>query len=469
MKTNRAVRYRLHPKPAKARLMAGTAGACRFVWNWWVGRLKAEYEASEESYIRARLDDPGFYWREAVAYHAEIESARAKHRAREAAAIAAGKEAPKFKAPKKPESLRKPKCGYRFYSANDPFTALRRAEDTAWLQEYSRNNVFCVLKKVEVAYKNFFNGAGGLPRFHGKHTTAPSFPLFAKAAFDISGRWLKIQRIGWIRFSGHNPYPDGKPVSGTVKKEAGRWYAYIVYEVDVAENENTGPVVAIDRNVGQVAVGSGKDDCRIIPLPDVARHERRYKRYQRQLARQVKGSRRRAKTKTHMQRVAEKIRHTRHDWAHQTTRAIADAYGMAVIEDLNTKAMTASAKGTADNPGKNVKAKAGLNRGVLGSVWGKFEQLLAYKMPTEKTPAPYTSQRCAECGHTEPGNRPSQSVFKCLSCGHTDNADINAVLNILAAHAAKAATGKVVVRRGVAGQSDRTVKRRKPTQLRLVA
>jgi putative transposase len=45
----------------------------------------------------------------------------------------------------------------------------------------------------------------------------------------------------------------------------------------------------------------------------------------------------------------------------------------------------------------------------------------------------HTSQRCSACGHTAPGNRPSQKLFQCLSCGHSENADVNAAKNILQA------------------------------------
>jgi transposase len=42
----------------------------------------------------------------------------------------------------------------------------------------------------------------------------------------------------------------------------------------------------------------------------------------------------------------------------------------------------------------------------------------------------YTSQACNECGHTERGNRRSQSEFVCKGCGHVAHADINAALNL---------------------------------------
>ena len=45
--------------------------------------------------------------------------------------------------------------------------------------------------------------------------------------------------------------------------------------------------------------------------------------------------------------------------------------------------------------------------------------------------ARHTSQMCRLCGHVERGNRRGLE-FRCLRCGHTDDADVNASLNILA-------------------------------------
>ena len=61
--------------------------------------------------------------------------------------------------------------------------------------------------------------------------------------------------------------------------------------------------------------------------------------------------------------------------------------------------MTASAKGTAEAPGRNVRAKAGLNRSILASGWAGLASKLDYKAAEliEVDPA-YTSQTCHECG-----------------------------------------------------------------------
>ena len=102
------------------------------------------------------------------------------------------------------------------------------------------------------------------------------------------------------------------------------------------------------------------------------------------------------------------------------------------MEDLKTKNMTKSAKGTLQEPGKNVAQKSGLNRSILKTGWYKLERALAYKTTVHKVAPHYTSQRCNRCGMTNRKNRKTQSEFRCVGCGHLDNADINAAKNILA-------------------------------------
>ena len=122
----------------------------------------------------------------------------------------------------------------------------------------------------------------------------------------------------------------------------------------------------------------------------------------------------------------------RDDATHQASRTLADTAHTVVVEDLNTKGMTASAKGTREEPGTNVKAKAGLNRAILASGWGQLERKLAYKAGhVVKVDPAYTSQTCSRCGHAGKVNRPSQAVFACQACGWALNADHNAAINIL--------------------------------------
>jgi len=126
------------------------------------------------------------------------------------------------------------------------------------------------------------------------------------------------------------------------------------------------------------------------------------------------------------------------DWQHKTTTAIAQKYGTVVVEDLHITNMVKSAKGTVDEPGKNVKAKSGLNRSISQEAWGRTVTMLTYKTACNggalvKVPAAYTSQRCSVCGFITPGSREDQATFVCKNpdCGWSGNADHNAARNIL--------------------------------------
>ena len=116
---------------------------------------------------------------------------------------------------------------------------------------------------------------------------------------------------------------------------------------------------------------------------------------------------------------------------------------MIRVENLRIVDMTRAAKGTVAEPGRNVRAKAGLNREILASGWGILVRRLEQKAPgrVEKVNPAYTSRRCSACGHVADENRKSQAVFACTACRYSCNADVNAAKNIAAGHAVTAREG----------------------------
>ncbi|EEE9143569.1 IS200/IS605 family element transposase accessory protein TnpB, partial [Salmonella enterica subsp. enterica serovar Plymouth] len=143
------------------------------------------------------------------------------------------------------------------------------------------------------------------------------------------------------------------------------------------------------------------------------------------------------------------IANIRRDYLHKVTSEISKNHAMIVIEDLKVGNMSKSAKGTAEQHGRNVRAKSGLNRSILDQGWYELRRQPEYKQlwrggQVLAIPPAYTSQRCACCGHTAKENRLSQSRLECLECGYTENADINGARNILAAGHAVLACGGMV-------------------------
>ena len=187
-------------------------------------------------------------------------------------------------------------------------------------------------------------------------------------------------------------------------------------------------VLGVDRNVGQAT-----DSENVVHrMTDTSPIDANIKRKQRKMFRQQKGSNRHRRTGGQLRKLHRKRRRTHDNDTHQVSRTIADTAHTVALEDLNTKAMTRIAKGTVEKPGRNVKAKAGLNRSILASGWGQLERKLGYKAGrVVKVDPAYTSQAGSVCGYTNKSNRPSQAVFVCGACGFQANADHNAAVNIL--------------------------------------
>ena len=174
-------------------------------------------------------------------------------------------------------------------------------------------------------------------------------------------------------------------------------------------------------------------------LPKVTAHERRRLGImQARAARRKKGSRNRAKALRAVARRQAYFARRRRDAAHKATTRIARQFSLVVVENLKVRNMTASARGTMEKPGRNIRQKAGLNRAILDVAPSQIRAMLAYKTvwnggAMQAVPAPHTSQECRICGFTHAGNRTTQAHFLCLGCGAAANADENAGSNILSA------------------------------------
>jgi len=200
---------------------------------------------------------------------------------------------------------------------------------------------------------------------------------------------------------------------------------------------STLPDVGIDRGVAVFAALSSGE--LIEPLSAGKKAQRSLARAQRKLARKVKLSNGWRKQKQRIATLQARIARARKDHLHKLSTEIAKNHGTVVIESLRIGNMVRSAKGTAEKPGRNVRAKAGLNRSILDQGWGMFTRFLSWKLPerggalVEREPA-YSSQECSACGLVDPRNRATRDRFLCVGCGHAEHADTNA--------------SKVILRRG---------------------
>jgi putative transposase len=134
-------------------------------------------------------------------------------------------------------------------------------------------------------------------------------------------------------------------------------------------------------------------------------------------------------------RAKEREANARRDWLHKVSRLIMQRFDRIALESLRLRSMTRSAKGSVDQPGVGVRAKAGLNRALLDAGFGMLATLIREKAEYAgrtviEVDARYSSQTCAACGHLCKESREGP-IFACVRCGHEADADVNAAQVIL--------------------------------------
>ncbi|WP_041818754.1 RNA-guided endonuclease InsQ/TnpB family protein [Streptomyces davaonensis] len=370
-------------------------------------------------------------------------------------------------------------------------TAIRQARgEIDWLAVLPAQAAQAVLKTYFQAWKNCWDGRADAPNFKARIRTVMSVDIPQGRDLNITRvhrRWgmANIPKIGRVRFRWTKDLPVGKHadkedrITGArLAKDALGWHiAFRVQTLEARPEPHQGTEVGIDAGVSlplALSDGDHQDHGRPPRLPD-GRADRDKWLNPQEKAKLLGLEQRAAQRKQHRGRGENTSRRLRHtydqikqlratatrravDWQHKTTTNIARRYGTVVVEQLNIKNMVKSARGTIEEPGRNVAQKSGLNRSISQEAWGRTVTMLTYKTARHggtlhKVPAPGTSLRCSACGSTTPGSREDQAPFVCKNpdCGWSGNADWNAARNILhlyrMGHALIPAAGRAVVRR----------------------
>lgn len=328
-----------------------------------------------------------------------------------------------------------------FVAASRQLTEVRSC---TWLGEGSQTVQQQALQDLDQAFRNWWAGTHGRPtwRRHGAHE---GFRIVG----DQARRWERLSRkrarvlipkVGWVdwRWTRH----PGQPKSYRVTLDrAGRWWISFTVIPEPIPAPRNGNIVGVDRGIAQSFTMSDGEVVKVSGLTDT--EKARSLRLKRKTARQAKGSNRRERTQRAINRIDHRRINRVKDCVEKLTTRLAADNDLIRIEDLRIRNMTASAAGTAEEPGAGVAQKRGLNRSILEQGWGLFNQRLADKAPgrVEKVTPANTSRRCHACGNTCKENRESQAIFRCTACGHTANADVNAAQNIAAGHAVTARGG----------------------------
>ena len=378
-----AYKYELQPNGEQQRLMRRFAGSCRFVFNKGLAIQKANHEAGE-----------------------------------------------KF-------------IGY--VTMAKQLTAWRNSAETAWLSQAPVHPLQHALKDLERAYKNFFAKRADFPRFKKKgQDDSFRYPDAKQFKIDAGNSRVFLPKLGWLRYRNSRDML-GTAKNITVSSNGGKWFVSIQTEREEAEPVHpSASIVGVDVGIARFATLS--DGTVFEPINSFKKQQERLARYQRAMSRKVKFSNNWKKTKAKVTKLHQKIGNIRRDFLHKTTTTISQNHAIVCIEDLQVRNMSKSAAGSAKAPGRNVKAKSGLNKSILDQGWFEFRRQLEYKQAwlggqVVAVNPRNTSRTCPCCRYVSAENRQTQALFACVECGFENHADLVGAINILAAGHAVLACG----------------------------
>lgn len=373
MQRRQAFQFQLMPNGAQQRLMRRFAGACRFVFNKALALQQANHEAGGKF----------------IGY------------------VAMAKQ----------------------------LTDWRHDEGLSWLKEAPCHPLQHALKDLDRAFQNFFAKRARYPRFKCRgQRDAFRYPDPKQVRLDQGNARIFLPKLGWLR------YRRSRDVAGalrnaTVSLRGGKWFVAIQTQQDIPAPVPTA-TTAIGIDVGIARFATCSDGNYLRAINSFKQHQQRLARYQRRMSRKVKFSKNWQKARAQVQRVHSTIANVRKNFLHQASAAICRNHALVCIEDLKVAQMSRSAKGSAEQAGRQVRQKSGLNCSILDQGWSEFRRQLEYKLAWAggtlvAVPPHHTSQTCPACAHMAPDNRKSQATFCCVKCGYANHADVVGAINIL--------------------------------------
>lgn len=306
-------------------------------------------------------------------------------------------------------------------------------KELLWLKDCHSQVLQQSLKDLERAFKNFFQKRADFPKFK-KKGVKESFRFPQGCKLEQKNNRLYLPKIGWVRYRNSRDV-QGEIKNVTVSQKCGRFFVSIQTEFEHEIPTHTGGEVGIDMGIVRFATLS--NGAFFVPLNVFKTYKGKLAKLQKQLKNKMKFSQNWQKLKAKIAKLHHRIANCRKDFLHKTSSQISKNHAMVYVEDLQVSNMSKSAKGTALEPGKNVKAKSGLNRSILDQSWFEFRRQLDYKTQwlggfLVAIPAQNTSRTCPCCGYTTKENRQTQAYFECVECSYRENADVVGALNVLA-------------------------------------
>ena len=308
--------------------------------------------------------------------------------------------------------------------------------DYPFLKEVDSMALRCSIFNLEDSYKNYFSKRSAYPSFKNKFskqsyrtnciTSVYKNKKYSNIKIDIKEKMIKVPKLGLVKIRGYrnlNELTD-RIINITIEKEkTNKYYVSVITkkEEEIPKKITPTSIVGIDLGIKDLVVTSNGEKY---PNPkEINKREKRLKRMQRKLCRQVKGSNNYNKTKEKIARVHSKIKNSRKHNIITIANKIVKEHDIIVSEKLNVKKMSSNHK---------------LAKNILDAGFNKICELLKWKAKLlgkyyYQVDTYYPSSKiCSHCDNkTEITNDLKVRMWECENCGNTNDRDINASINIM--------------------------------------
>lgn len=323
------------------------------------------------------------------------------------------------------------KISLGLYDLYNEFTGVR-SDDLFWKKLHRRIGMG-VLDRFERSKNSFHRRIKkgenpGYPRFKSSRRWR-TLELQAGLRVSSNGK-IRIKGLPTISLKKYDHLPSNKQLKHSkITKIGKRIIVSLTYKISNDLLPKSNKTVGLDMGVtDRITLSNGKR----IPRRKVDKLQKKHQR----LSSAKKFSNNWKKRSKILSNAYYKQRVNNSNECHRITTDIIKRYGHIAVEALQIQNMTRSASGTIENPGKNVRAKSGLNREIRNQSWGIIIQQLSYKAAWAGrnlvlVDPKYTSQQCSSCKQISADSRKSKK-FECVFCDYKLDADVNAARNILA-------------------------------------
>jgi len=329
-----------------------------------------------------------------------------------------------------------------FMSANDfdkyINNEVKVLDEFEWINNCGSKARKKTIVNAEMAYKRFFKGQSGFPRFKKKKNQDIKiyFPKNNTTDWTVERHRIKIPSLGFVEIKEKGYIPtDAKVVSGSVSMKAGRYYVSVLCEIndnsDYSDIKTKG--IGIDLGIKDLATVSNIDEPfkNINKTEVVRRLKKKLKRLQRQVSRKYemnKDGKRFIKTKNiiileaQIRILHQRLSNIRLNYVHNITNTLVKSKPEYItIEDLNVRGMM-----------KNRH----LSKAIAEQNFYEFRRQLTYKCLWNNIELRVvdrwfpSSKMCSECGNIDNGLTLSDRVYICKECGIILDRDKNASINL---------------------------------------